>query len=127
MHRVLARIEQKAKQLGDYCDPVVLAVSIPRADFRPGARREEIRVDLKRLAGMVTVLLPRLPHLSAVLVTLWDVEPLPSPAAVRLANVALVERTRHQRSYPRVRLLVYNPAADSPMTQAQQETLRGML
>ncbi len=129
IHRILARIEQKAKQLGDYCDPVVLAVSIPRADLQPAgsAGREQIRLDLKRLAGLVSLLLPKLRHLSAVLITLWDVEPLPAPAAVRLANVALVERTKHQQAYPRVRLLVYNPAAGSPMTQGQQDMLRGLL
>ena len=33
-HRILARIRQKAKQLADYCDPVVLSISIPRADLQ---------------------------------------------------------------------------------------------
>ncbi len=31
-HRVLTRIRQKAKQLADYCDPVILSMSIPRTD-----------------------------------------------------------------------------------------------
>jgi len=123
IHRILARIQQKAKQLADYCDPVVLSISIPRADLQGASlsRRETIRVDLKALAGSVTVLLTRLPHLSAVLLALWDVEPLPSKAGTRLANVDLVERTRHQRTYPRVRLLIQNPCAAVPLNERQAD------
>lgn len=122
-HRILARIQQKAKQLADYCEPVVLNVSIPRADLQSGkrSRPEEIWVDLKALSGAVTVLLMKVRHLSAVLISLWDVEPLPSKAGTRLANVELVERTRHQRAHPRVRLLIQNPCATAPLTELQTE------
>jgi hypothetical protein len=122
-HRILARIQQKAKQLADYCEPVVLNVSIPRADLQSGkrSRPEEIWVDLKALSGAVTVLLMKVRHLSAVLISLWDVEPLPSKAGTRLANVELVERTRHQRTHPRVRLLIQNPCATAPLTELQTE------
>jgi hypothetical protein len=34
IHRLLARIQQKAKQLAGYAAPVVLCISIPRADLR---------------------------------------------------------------------------------------------
>jgi hypothetical protein len=52
-HRILARIRQKAKQLADYCDPVVLGISIPRADLQgdKATRPEEIWLDLKMLVG----------------------------------------------------------------------------
>ncbi len=129
IHRILARVSQKAKQLADYCDPVILSISIPRADLR-GARlnkREQIRLDLKHLAGTVTLLLQTLPHLSAVLITLWDVTPLPAQAATRLANVELVERTKHQKGYPRVRLLVENPDAAAPLRERQEEMFREIL
>ncbi|HSA60879.1 MAG TPA: hypothetical protein VLE03_01445 [Nitrospiraceae bacterium] len=128
-HRILARIHQKAKQLADYCDPVVLTISIPRADLQSGrtGRREEIWMDLKALGGSVTVLLTRLRHLSAVLISLWDVHPLPAKSAARLANVDLTERSRHQRTQPRARLLIRNPAASAILTERQEEAFRQIL
>lgn len=123
IHRILARIRQKAKQLADYCDPVVLGISIPRADLQGEqiSRHDMIRLDIKALAGSVTVLVTKLPHLSAVLISLWDVQPLPSKAGTRLANVEAVERPRHQRGYPRVRMLLQNPNASVPLTERQHE------
>jgi hypothetical protein len=129
IHRILARIQQKAKQLADYRDPVVLGISIPRADLKGGrlTRREEIRLDLKQLAGSVTLLLQKFPHLSAVLIALWDVTPLPAQAATRLANVELAERTKHQKGYPRVRLLIQNPNAGAVLTDRQEDAFRQVL
>jgi hypothetical protein len=129
IHRILARIQQKAKQLSDYQDPVLLSISIPRADLRSGKqnRREEIWLDLKALSGAVTVLLTRLPHLSAIIISLWDVHPLPAKAATRLANVRLVERSRHQRVQPRVRLFIENPAAFKCMNERQREAFRQIM
>lgn len=129
IHRILARIQQKSKQLIDYCDPVVLHISIPRADLTAGlkVRREEIWLDLKALSGAVTVLLTKLSHLSAVLIALWDVVPLPSKAGTRLANVELVERARHQRTVPRVRMLIQNPSARMLLTEREADIFREML
>jgi hypothetical protein len=128
-HRILARIRQKAKQLADYCDPVILSISIPRADLLGGrqGRREQIQVDLKALAGSVTVDLTKLRHLSAVLISLWDVEPLPSRAALRLANVEIIERTKHQRTQPRVRMLIRNPSASTPLSESHDASIRQTL
>ena len=128
-HRVLARISQKAKQLVDYCDPVILSISIPRADLQGGrqGRREQIRMDLKALAGSITVDLMKLRHLSAVLISLWDVEPLPSRAALRLTNVELIERAKHQHTQPRVRMLIQNPNASAPLSQTHDLMLRQTL
>jgi hypothetical protein len=129
IHRILARIQQKAKQLADYCDPVILNISIPRADLRSGtkSRREEIWLDVKALSGAVTVLLVRLRHLSAVLISLWDVHPLPSKAATRLVNVELVERSQHDRTHPRVRMLIHNPGAVSGLNGQQSDVFRDIL
>lgn len=129
IHRILARIRQKAKQLADYCHPVLLNISIPRADLRSGkqSRREEIWLDLKALSGAVTVLLTRLPHISAVLMSLWDVHPLPSKAATRLANVELVERSKQQPTQPRVRILIHNPLASVWLSEPQQDALRRLI
>lgn len=125
-HRILARIRQKAKQLADYCDPVILSIAIPRADLLGGrhGRRQQIRMDLKALAGSTTVDLMKLRHLSAVLISLWDVEPLPSRATLRLANVDLVERADHQRTRPRVRMFIQNPAAAASLSERQVEDFR---
>lgn len=128
-HRILARIKQKAKQLSDYCDPVILSISIPRADLlgcRQG-RHEQIRIDLKTLAGSITVDLTKLRHLSAVLISLWDVEPLPSRAALRLANVKIIERTKHQRTQPRVRMLIQNPSASASLSESLDASIRQTL
>lgn len=129
IHRILARISQKAKQLADYFDPVILSISIPRADLKGSqqGRREQIRLDLKQLAATVTLLLQTLPHLTAVLIALWDVTPLPASAATRLANVEIAERTKYQKGYPRVRLLIENPDAASMLSERQQEALRHLL
>lgn len=129
IHRILARIRQKAKQLADYCDPVVVNISIPRADLRSGnrGRPEATWLDLKTLAGAVTVLLTRLPQLSAVLISLWDVEPLPSKSGTRLANVELVERSKHRAVEPRVRMMIRNPGAGSSLTERQGDALLQLL
>lgn len=128
-HRILARIQQKAKQLADYCDPVVLSISIPRADLqgdRP-SRPEPTWLDLKSLAGLVTVLLTKVSTLSAVQISLWDVEPLPSRSAVKLANVGLIERAKHQQTQPRARMLVLNPNASAPLSESHDVLIRQTL
>ena len=129
IHRILARIQQKAKQLADYCDPVILSISIPRADLRGGkaGRPDLIRLDLKALAGSVTILLMRLRSLSAVMISLWDIEPLPSKAGTRLANVDLVERPRKRAVEPRVRMLIQNPGAGLVLGELQAEAFRQIL
>lgn len=129
IHRILARIQQKAKQLADYCDSVVLSISIPRADLQgeKNTRSEAIWLDLKALAGVVTVLLTRVPTLSAVLISLWDVEPVPSRAAVKLANVELIERPKQQRTQPRVRMLIQNPSASAPLSESHDALIRHRL
>ncbi|HEU4685643.1 MAG TPA: hypothetical protein VFS39_14140 [Nitrospira sp.] len=129
VHRVVARIQQKAKQLVDYCEPVVLSISIPRSDLRGerAAKPHDIWLDLKALSGSVTLQLMKLKHVSAVLIALWDVKPLPSKAGTRLANVEAVERAGHQRGYPRVRLWIRNPAAVRPLTERQSDAFLQIL
>lgn len=128
LHRILARIQQKAKQLADYTDPVLLSISIPRADLSgERAAPEKIRLDLKALAGAVTVLLTKLPAVSAVMISLWDVQPMPSKAATRLANVEIVERAKADRVRPRVRLLVENPSARAGLSEGVGELCRQVL
>ena len=129
VHRILARIQQKAKQLADYAAPVVLCISIPRADLRGEhrSRAEAIWLDLKSLAGAVTLLLTKLAAVTAVLISFWDVVPLPSKAGTRLANVDLVVRSTHQRGHPRVRMLITNPAAGAPLSERQHDAFYQLL
>lgn len=119
--RIVGRIARKARQLSDYCAPVVLAISLP---YRDDGVEE---VDLRQLAGTVTVLLPLLRQISAVLLSLWDVEPSPARSALRLANVRMVERPARQAGHPRARLLITNPAAHYPLSRGQTDTLIGLL
>jgi hypothetical protein len=129
IHRILARIQQKAKQLADYSSPVVLCISIPRADLRGErtSRSEGIWLDLKSLAGAVTVLLTKLRAVSAVLISFWDVVPMPAKAGTRLANVEMVERSTRQRGHPRVRMLIKNPAASAHLSERQQDAFCHLL
>ena len=73
------------------------------------------------------MLLTKLRMLSAVMITFWDVEPMPAPAGTRLANVELVERSKQQRGFPRVQMLIRNPAAAAPLSECQQEGCRQLL
>ncbi len=125
IERLVARVAQKAKQLSDYAAPVVLALTMPPPDPELGLRNQE--VDLKRLAGAVTLLLLSLKHLSGVVIALWDVKGAPMTSAVRLSNVHLVERSAQQAAYPRIRLLMTNPAAAAPLAEAQVEALKALL
>lgn len=129
IHRIVARVQQKAKQLTDYAAPVVLCISIPRADLRGEhlSQSEAIWLDLKSLAGAVTVLLTKLRALSAVLISFWDVVPMPAKAGTRLANVEIVERSQHQRVHPRVRMLISNPAANAHLSERQHDALYQLL
>ncbi|MFQ5991263.1 MAG: hypothetical protein ACE5NA_02390 [Nitrospiraceae bacterium] len=125
LRRLLARISQKARQLGHYQASVLLAISVPRQDATFRVHPEAC--DLKRVAAGITMLLPRLKQLSAVLLALWDVNPLPERSGVRLANVHIVERAKHQVAYPRVRLLILNPGAAVPLREVEVESLKGLL
>ncbi|MEW6544947.1 MAG: hypothetical protein AB1411_15225 [Nitrospirota bacterium] len=122
---VLGRIARKAQQLADYCSPVVLAVTLPSGE-QPGDRRARAGLDLRRLAGSITVLLPLVRQISAVLLSLWDIEPAPRSGA-RLANVYVVERSSRQAASPRARLLIINPVAGFPLSERQVAVLRNLL
>jgi hypothetical protein len=108
--RIMARIRQKAKQLADYCAPVLLAITLPPADRQerqrgrgPNRLLGNQEVDLKRMAGAITVMFPLVPQVSGILLSLWDVEPAVQRSGVRLANVHVIERPRLQTASPRIR------------------------
>lgn len=125
INRLVSRISQKARQLVHYRAPVLLAMTVPRRD--PSRDRGPDEVDLKCLAGTVTVMLTLVRHVSGVLLSLWEVKPAPARSGVRLANAHVVERPPHQTAHPRVRLLVRNPAAAYPLSGREIEALTGLL
>lgn len=138
VNRILARIGQKARQLSDYCAPVLLAVHVRQAldgrvqvrsvGFERGTRDHSlVPLDLKRLAGAVTSLLLPLRHLSGVLLTLWDVEALPAPSGVRLANVEIAERSGGDARHPIHRVCVFNPESRFRIGEWGRLTLRALL
>lgn len=127
IHRILARIGQKARQLSDYAAPVMLAVSVPPHEEEGAAHQSNVELDLRRLAGAMTTRLLSLSHVSGVLLSLWDVVSLPASSSIRLANVRLVERNRYQPEYPQVRLLVRNPTARAPFSKGQDAVVRQIL
>src|SRR5439155_594374 len=106
INRLVARVSQKTRQLVDYCAPVLLAITVPHRNDQHGDLRDSVgeELDLKQLASAITVMLPGVPQISAVHLSLWDVRPLPARSGVRLANVQVVQRPPQQTAYPRVRL-----------------------
>ncbi|MFO0773054.1 MAG: hypothetical protein U0172_00140 [Nitrospiraceae bacterium] len=128
IHRMLARVSQKARQLADYREPVLLSLSVPpQEDTASGRQPDPVELDLRRLAGAVTELLLRLQHLSGVSLSLWSVRALPASSAIRLANVGLVERFAQQAEAAPVRMLVGNPAAQAPLMRGTFGRLRETL
>lgn len=123
--RLVARIAKKAPQLLHYSAPVLVAITVPHTDRPRWA--ESPSVDLKRMAGALTLMLARWRHISAVFLSLWDVEPLPARAAIRLSNLFALERSRHQKTCPRVRMLLLNPACTRPLQKGEVEALRSLL
>lgn len=129
INRLVARVSQKARQLIDYCAPVLLAITVPHRNDQHGGLRNSVgeELDLKQLASAITVTLPLVPQISAVHLSLWDVRPLPQGSGVRLANVQVVQRPPQQTAYPRVRLLILHPAAGHPLSMPELKALRGLL
>jgi hypothetical protein len=138
INRILARIGQKARQLSDYCAPVLLVVHVRQAldgcdqdrsvGFERGKRSHSlVPLDLRRLAGAVTSLLLPLRHLSGVLLTLWDVEALPASSGVRLANVEIVERAGGDARHPIHRVCVLNPESRFHVGECGRHSLRALL
>ena len=129
INRLVARVSQKARQLVNYCAPVLLAITVPHRDGQRDGLRNGVgeELDLKQLASAVTLMLPLVSQISAVLHSLWDVRPLPARSGVRHANVQVVQRPPQQTAYPRVRLLILNPAAGYPLSPPGIKALRGLL
>lgn len=51
----------------------------------------------------------------------------PFPYGDSAGGRGIVERTKHQRGYPRVRPLIQNPSASTPLMERQAEAFWGTL
>jgi len=117
--RLLARINEKANQLADYCAPVVLAISMVHQEQKPLPNGKhngrKMALDLQQLGGMTTHALGKVPHVSAVLLTLWNIQPAESRSNIRLSNVSVGEWVSVPKGFSQVRCLAVNPAASYPI------------
>ena len=117
--RLLARINEKANQLADYCAPVVLAITIVHQEqslLTNGNRNgRKMVLDLQQLGGVTTQALVNAPHLSAVMLTLWNIQPAESRSNIRLSNVSVGEWVSDPNGISQVRSFAVNPMASYPI------------
>lgn len=129
--RILARISEKAHQLADYCAPVLLALTIVHQEQnllttgKSHARR--MVLDLQQMGGVITNGLAYVPQLSAVLLTLWNIQPAESKANIRLSNVHLGEWVSGKKGSSQTQLLTVNPTAHYSMEPDVQLALRRVM
>ncbi|MEC4672969.1 MAG: hypothetical protein VST68_02150 [Nitrospirota bacterium] len=129
--RILARISEKANQLADYCAPVLLAVTIVPQEQNLGTKGKHngrrMALDLQQMGGVITQALASAPPVSAVLLTLWNIQPAESRANIRLSNVHLGEWISGNKGSSEIRLLAQNPAASHSIEPEVQLALRRVL
>ena len=124
LHRLVARMAEKAKQLDRYCAPVVLAVTVPDQVHGMNRKLPEEQLDLQRLAGGLASVLPHVPQLSALLLTIWSAQPQESRANIRLSNIHYVTRSSPSTGVPRIRLLAVNSFAKYELGREEIQILQ---
>jgi len=117
--RMLARINEKSEQLVDYCAPVLLALTIVHQEQTPlhngRMNSRKMPLDLQQLGGVITTALGRVPQLSGVLFTLWNIQPAESRSNIRLSNVSVGEWVSEPKGFSQVRCFAVNPTASYPI------------
>lgn len=127
VRRLLARMAEKSRQLNRYCAPVLLAVTVPNDELLEGGPVLEEKLDLHRLAGMLTTTLSGFPQLSGVLLTCWNVPAELSRSNVRLSQTFWVTRSGADLALPRIRLLVVNDFALYGLSEREIQALKATL
>ena len=127
VRRLLARMAEKSRQLSRYCAPVLLAVTIPKDELLEGGPVVEEKLDLQRVAGMLTTTLSGIPQLSGVLLTCWNVPAELSRSNVRLSQAHWVTRSGADLALPRIRLLVVNDFATYVLNNREVQALKTTL
>ena len=127
VRRLISRMTEKARQLNRYCAPVLLAITVPFADWLEGEKSVQGKVDLQRLGGLLSTALIRIPQLSAVLVTCWNFSARPARSNVRLSNAYWVARSEEETYLPRIRMFVSNPLANYSLGENEFLALKSVL
>lgn len=129
--RMLARINEKSEQLVDYCAPVLLALTIVHQEQSASANGKingrKMALDLQQLGGVITTALGRVPQLSGVLLTLWNIQPAESRSNIRLSNVSVGEWLSDPKGFSQVRFFALNPTASYSIEPGASLALKGAL
>lgn len=129
--RMLARMNEKAEQLVDYCAPVVMALTLvhhePRVPGNGKMKNRKLGLDLQQLGGVMTHALGHVSQLSGVLLTLWNMQPAESRSNIRLTNVYVGEWSMDGNGASRVRSFIVNPAADYPIEPHARDAIQRVL
>ncbi len=127
VRRLLARMAEKSRQLSRYCAPVLLAVTVPNDELVGEGSVVEEKLDLQRLAAMLTTTLSGIPQLSGVLLTCWNIPAEVSRSNIRLSQTYLVTRSGADLALPRIRLLVVNDFATYTLSAREVGALKTIL
>ena len=127
VRRLVARMAEKARQLSRYCAPVLLAVTVPPIEWLEEERYTQEKLDLQRLAGLLSTALTGIPQLSAVLLTCWNLSAKPAQSNIRLSNASWVARSEAEVVLPRIRLMVTNTAATYHLGGKEVVALKSVL
>lgn len=127
VRRLLARMAEKSRQLSRYCAPVLLAVTVPNDELLERGPAVEDKVDLQRLAAMLTTTLSGIPQLSGILLTCWNVPAKVSRSNVRLSQAFWVTRSGADVALPRIRLLIINDFATYGLSEREIRALKTTL
>ena len=127
VRRLLARMAEKSRQLSRYCAPVLLAVTVPNDELLERGPVVEEKLDLQRLAAMLTTTLSGSPQLSGILLTCWNVPAELSRSNVRLSQTYWVTRSGADVALPRIRLLVVNDFATYALNNREIRALKSTL
>ncbi len=129
--RMLARISEKSEQLVDYCAPVLLALTIVHQEqnlsINGKINGRKMALDLQQLGGVITVALGRVPQLSGVLLTLWNIQPAESRSNIRLSNVSVGAWLSEPKGFSQIRFFAGNPAASYPIEPDASFALMGVI
>jgi len=127
VRRLIARMVEKSRQLNRYCAPVLLAITIPPMEWMEEEKYGQGKVDLQRLAGLLSTALVSIPQLSSVLVTCWNLSAKPVRSNIRLHNAAWVARSEAETILPRLRLLVTNTSGAYRLGEKEVAALKIVL
>ena len=129
--RMLARMNEKAEQLLDYCAPVLMALTLvhqePTTTGNGSIKSRKMVLDLQQLGGILSNALTTIPQISGVLLTLWNMVPAESRSNIRLTNVHVGEWVSDGKGSSRVRCLILNPVASYQMESRATDAIQRVL